>query len=189
MVSYPLDINNTKNNEHYSLPNINFKNDLINVKIYRKNFINKNMFFKINKKENLNEILDVVDSYYINHVNEKDKNYSSQEEIKEKHTNNKYNTKINYFVNIPGYNIIIKEIYVKYYEIGKLLQKNYNLENINYFNVKNISMMKNRCNRIYEIINHMKINNIKYITSPIRNIFHAKKNTFKKCLSENLYFI
>ena len=202
-----------------------------NIKILKKGEFEKIIEVNIDENNNLNKLLDYVDNYYINIINNKD--YIIDEKIKIikrlknelKEYKTKYNESItnsitnnneikksvsknideneptpicitdanitNNIENITD-DIVIDKKFIKYYKLGKLINDNKDMVNnetiFNYFNNKNISMIKNRCNRIYIIINHMKNNNFKYITSSIRNIFHMKKDLFNFSLSKNMFF-
>lgn len=57
-----------------------------------------------------------------------------------------------------------------------------------FFNCKNISMVKNRCNRVYILITYMKENNFKFINISLRNILHMNKDTFWNNLKTGIFF-
>jgi hypothetical protein len=90
------------------------------------------------------------------------------------------------------YSIEINNKWYKYYDCGKLLLNN----EINTFkNIigqiwkdGNISKIKNRCLRIYNLIEYMKINNIKKIKTTIRTIFHLPNWKFDEHLKNNIFF-
>jgi ribosomal protein L21E len=204
---FPYSLNKTKPNvfsyncrlDCNKLPDINVNknnNCLVNVKIYKKNFINQDIFLKVSENEKPDKILDFIDYYYIRYINKtKNKKVEFQENIikkyNSKNNNQTFKKNMRYFVNIPDSDLVVDEVYLKYYEIGKEINLNGNVNKtmiLKYFNAKNISMIKNRCDRIYKVITHMKQNKIRYITSSIRNIFHIKNHEFVKGLAGNLFF-
>lgn len=80
----------------------------------------------------------------------------------------------------------------KYYEGGKLLINN-NLEEFKKIIVqnwkdKNLSKLKNRCLRIYKLLEFMKENNIQYLKSSMRNIFHIPGWKFDESLKNKTFF-
>lgn len=90
------------------------------------------------------------------------------------------------------YNTEINSKWSKYYDCGKLLVDNKNTEFNNIigqiWKESNISKLKNRCMRIYKIIEYMKENKIKTIKSTIRSIFHLPNWKFDEQLKNNNFF-
>lgn len=90
------------------------------------------------------------------------------------------------------YNIDINSKWYKYYDCGKLIKNNEidSFKNIigQIWKDGNVSKIKNRCLRIYKLIEYMKINNIKKIKTTIRTIFHLPNWEFDEHLKDNSFF-
>jgi hypothetical protein len=98
---------------------------------------------------------------------------------------------------IPNKNTTLKKcnkinLLEKYYEAGKLLINN-EIESfkkiiIQHWKDKNISKIKNRCLRIYNLLSFMKNNNIENIKYSLRNIFNLPNWDFDHHLKNKLFF-
>ena len=90
------------------------------------------------------------------------------------------------------YNISIDSKWYKYYDCGKLIVENKFNEFKNIISQVwkdgNVSKLKNRCLRIYELIEYMKKNRIKTVKTTIRNIFHLPNWEFDYQLKNNNFF-
>jgi hypothetical protein len=169
--------------------------EIICIKIYKKNDINENILLKKIKNKSFDNMLDIIDSYYINYnKNNKIYNKKQNNEIMNEKRENELRLELPMDINSTSCdvdNIRINKRYYKYYNLGKIIKQSVNFDNkiiLKYFNVKNLSMIKNRCFRIYNIITYMNHNNIKNITSSMRSIFHIKNNTFRQFLVNNVFF-
>lgn len=181
----------SKNNE-----NTEINQERENIKICKKNVLNNNIHIPVHEKD-LNKLLNYVDLYYLTKI-EKD-----NEELKSKIINlentindlkNKKNTINNVVKNktIKIYEIENDNFIKKYYNLGKILIEKKNKIDVDhiksFFNCKNISMVKNRCNRVYILITYMKENNFKFINISLRNILHMNKDTFWNNLKTGIFF-
>lgn len=192
-------------------------NHLKQVKIYKKNGINQDLLvyekdfnkllnyvdiFYLKKMEKVYAKLDNTVLLYDNKIkNMENTIHDLNKIIKEKE--NKLENVMKDYNNIitdsnkknSSYKIdnLENTVIKKYYDIGKLLIEQNNKLNVIYinkfFNCKNISMIKNRCTRIYRLISYMQENNIKKFKSSLRNIFHMNNNNFLNNLKNNLFFI
>lgn len=85
----------------------------------------------------------------------------------------------------------IENKFEKYYEAGKLLI-NDNISEYNniisqYWNDSNVSKLKNRCLRVYKLIEYMNNNNISNLNISLRSIFHIPNWKFDENLKNNIY--
>lgn len=150
-----------------------------------------------------NKLLNYIDTFYLNKIenlkntiiefkNKKNEIVNNNYSMKNKLTysednleNNKKKKKLIYSID--------NKIINKYYTLGKMLieqNNNLNITYINkYFNCKNTSMIKDRCNRIYKLISHMKEYNFKNINISLRSIFHMNKNNFINNLKNNVFIM
>lgn len=91
-----------------------------------------------------------------------------------------------------NYNLEINSKWYKYYDCGKILINNglSSFKNIigQIWDESNISKLKNRCLRIYNLIEFMKENNIKNVKCTIRKIFHLQNWDFDHHLKNKLFF-
>jgi hypothetical protein len=195
---------NTDNNDIIS--NTITCDNIKSVKIIKKDVLEKNIIIKIGENTELNKLLNHIDEYYIKRIininSILDKKTNELEEYIKKYNDLEKSLDLKNNINIQDVcdntrdnknedDFVINKKYIKYYNLGKILKENNNVDNnliLSYFNNKNLSMVKNRCNRIFKIINYMKNNNIKYIKSSIRNIFHMKKEIFISNLYNNTFF-
>jgi hypothetical protein len=80
-------------------------------------------------------------------------------------------------------------LFLKYYEAGLELVNNneesFNKYIQNKFNIKNISLLKNRCLRIYNLLEYAKKNNFTHIKSSLRSIFHVPNWKFTELMKSN----
>lgn len=85
-----------------------------------------------------------------------------------------------------------ENLFYNYYEAGMALINNdnnsFNELIKNKFKIKNLSLLKNRCLRIYELLEYAKINNFTQISSSLRKIFHIPNWKFKENLKKNVFF-
>lgn len=82
---------------------------------------------------------------------------------------------------------------IKYYEASKYIINN-DLESFKNiitqnWKDKNLSKLKNRCLRIYDLLEYMKNNNFSNIKCPLRNIFNIPNWKFNEELKKNNFFL
>lgn len=155
-----------------------FLEGTIKIKIYRKNFIDKDIIIDT-KKKSIDDVVDILDHHYKMYIfsDSEDKNMM-KDNLQNKYVNVKKKLKI-------------EEKYIKYYKIGESINLGKKCDNIilSYFNVKNLSMMRTRCMRVYKVINHAIENNLNFITFSLRRIFNLKNLDFEHHIFSNRFYI
>lgn len=83
-------------------------------------------------------------------------------------------------------------IFENYYEAGKLIINN-KIDDFKkiisqHWMDRNVSKLKNRCIRIYQLLNFMKENNFDHVKYSLRSIFHLPNWKFDEYLKNNTFF-
>lgn len=180
-----------------------------NCKLCKRSHDSDNAYCKVYKNNiifycNRNNKGKSIGSWYDNYINNSDNNLDNNlieeniklkekiKELEETIMNLKTINKIVPHKNTTHKNISNNNIFVKYYEVGKLIFNDniVNIKNIisQYWSDGNISKIKNRCLRIYKIFEYMKNNNIQNIKCSLRSIFHSPEWKFDENLKNNIFF-